>query len=84
MDALVEARRPERQPPGFEFAAEELLRERRALVGQHGLGGNQRDRRRGILAAQAVRDLRAGMPASDHHEPFLHAPVTPAMGRTLY
>ena len=77
VDALVERAVPDRQALDVELAAEEFLRERRALVGQGGLAADHHEAAGEAVAAQAVDDLRGGMAASGDDDRVLHARVPP-------
>src|SRR5262245_56685572 len=82
-DVLVEARVPDRQAVGLELAAQELLRERRSLVGQDWLAANHHEPPGEAVAAQAVDDLGRGMTAPGDDDGVRHA-RTPGRGGKLY
>src|SRR5688572_214544 len=73
VDAIVECAVPDRQALNVHLAADELLRQRRALVGQGGFAADHHEAARVAVAAQAVYDLRGGMPASGDDDGVLHA-----------
>ena len=73
VDGLVIRGMADRQALDVEFAGEEFLGERRALVGQGGLAADHDEASGEAVAAQAVDDLRGGMTASGDDDGVLHA-----------